>query len=488
MSNIRVDVDYTIKDGTEIMFRSPVDCSQVTGLIVYYPGLDGNTVSKVFTLSDAHGNNVGDIDHLFADDVVVKVILEVTKGMAFVQNADTNTYIENTFLKRTGGVFGSQNTAYKTPDSTSQVAIYNGSAAAQGAGIWLYGNDHANGGLFRLQVYDTANSAYRALDGCPNGDLKWNGGNVYHENNKPKISEIGAASNPNLVENWYWKNPVNQRGFDAWSGEGYTIDRWRFSKANDITGGVDVEEDCVRLYNESASTKAGTCALIHVFENPSRFAGKQVTVSVKFKKFTVNTSEQGPRIVFRTSTDSYAARTGYLSSLDLTGKIYTWTTIIPDTVSTYLDLTIGNYSKWGGRGNIDFQIEAVKVEFGAVSTLEYDLLNNDYDYAAELLKCQRFYWKCDNYGAFPGYKSSTAYAFIYLPTVMRVTPTITMLGTTSSSWIYCTGTRQNEVTPGAPLMMGNIVRVTLNETTAVDNAQPITWLSSNGGFELSADL
>ena len=94
MSNIRVDVDYTIRDGLELKFRSPVDCSQITGLIVYYPGEDGNTASKVFALSDAHGNNVGDIDNLFAEDVVVKVILDVTKGMAFVQNADTNAYLE----------------------------------------------------------------------------------------------------------------------------------------------------------------------------------------------------------------------------------------------------------------------------------------------------------------------------------------------------------------------------------------------------------
>ena len=104
MSNIRVDVDYTIKDGTEIKFRSPVDCSQITGLIVYYPGTNGNTASKVFTLADAHGNNVGDIDHLFAEDVVVKVILDVTKRMAFVQNADTNKYIEDTFLKKDASV------------------------------------------------------------------------------------------------------------------------------------------------------------------------------------------------------------------------------------------------------------------------------------------------------------------------------------------------------------------------------------------------
>ena len=106
MSNIRVDVDYTIRDGLELKFRSPVDCSQITGLIVYYPGADGNTTSTVFALSDAHGNNVGNIDHLFAEDVVVKVILDVTKGMAFVQNADTNAYLEAQLASKAPAGYG----------------------------------------------------------------------------------------------------------------------------------------------------------------------------------------------------------------------------------------------------------------------------------------------------------------------------------------------------------------------------------------------
>ena len=99
MANIRVDLGYTIKDGAEIVFRSPVDCSEITGLIVYYLGEDENTPSKVFSLADAHGNNVGDIPHLFAENAVVKVILDVTAGMAFVQNADTNAYLEGRFAE-----------------------------------------------------------------------------------------------------------------------------------------------------------------------------------------------------------------------------------------------------------------------------------------------------------------------------------------------------------------------------------------------------
>ena len=109
MSNIVVNLDTRIKDGTEVIFRSPVDCSQVTGLKVYHKGEDGNATSREFMFADAHGENVGDIDHLFAENVAVKVILDVTTGMAFVQNADTNAYLESRFteLERkigTGGV------------------------------------------------------------------------------------------------------------------------------------------------------------------------------------------------------------------------------------------------------------------------------------------------------------------------------------------------------------------------------------------------
>ncbi|MBR5198507.1 MAG: hypothetical protein IKW20_01600 [Bacteroidales bacterium] len=96
--NIRVNLNSTIADGTEVKFRSPADCSQVTGLSIYHTG--GKTE---FAFADANGNDVGDIDHLFAENAVVKVILDVTAGMAFVQNADTNAYIERTFIKSVNG-------------------------------------------------------------------------------------------------------------------------------------------------------------------------------------------------------------------------------------------------------------------------------------------------------------------------------------------------------------------------------------------------
>lgn len=106
MANIRVDVDYMIHDGCEIKFRSPVDCSAVTGLIVYYPNLDGSTISKVFTFTDAGGHDVGNINSLFTSDVVVKVILDVTNEKAFVQNANTNAYLEAQLANKVPAGYG----------------------------------------------------------------------------------------------------------------------------------------------------------------------------------------------------------------------------------------------------------------------------------------------------------------------------------------------------------------------------------------------
>lgn len=95
MPNIRIDLNVPIYDGQPVTFKSPTDCSKVTGLIIYYPKGD-TTVSEIFQFADAHGNNVGSVN-LFASDVLVKVILDTEFRRAYVQNADTNAYLEGRF-------------------------------------------------------------------------------------------------------------------------------------------------------------------------------------------------------------------------------------------------------------------------------------------------------------------------------------------------------------------------------------------------------
>lgn len=98
MSKIRVDLESPVYNGQPVTFKSPADCSEVDGLIVYYYS-DGVETSSTFQLTDAHGNNVSGVS-LFADNVLVKVILDTDNQYAYVQNADTNSYLEEQFASK----------------------------------------------------------------------------------------------------------------------------------------------------------------------------------------------------------------------------------------------------------------------------------------------------------------------------------------------------------------------------------------------------
>lgn len=98
MANIRLDLDRPVVNGRTLTFKSPVDCTNVTGLATYYVE-NGVETSRVFQFADAHGNNVGNKD-LFAENAFVKVILDTELDKAYVQNADTNAYLEGRFDKK----------------------------------------------------------------------------------------------------------------------------------------------------------------------------------------------------------------------------------------------------------------------------------------------------------------------------------------------------------------------------------------------------
>lgn len=95
MANIRVNLSGPPVNGQTVTFRSPSSGTEVAGLITYYPN-GSTTSSKVFQFADAHGNNVGG-KNLFSSNVLVKVILDTELSRAYVQNADTNSYLENKF-------------------------------------------------------------------------------------------------------------------------------------------------------------------------------------------------------------------------------------------------------------------------------------------------------------------------------------------------------------------------------------------------------
>ena len=92
MAKIKVISKCELYDGMSITFRAPCDCTVVDGLNVYY-----NEYSQSFSFRDAQGSDLAGLEGLFAEGAYIKAILDTGHGYAYLQNADTNTYIENKY-------------------------------------------------------------------------------------------------------------------------------------------------------------------------------------------------------------------------------------------------------------------------------------------------------------------------------------------------------------------------------------------------------
>lgn len=89
MAKIKVTSKCAVYDGLSITFKAPCDSASADGINVYHNG-----VKKAFTIRDAHGADLANKSNLFTAGSYVKVILDTTKNYAYLQNADTNSYIE----------------------------------------------------------------------------------------------------------------------------------------------------------------------------------------------------------------------------------------------------------------------------------------------------------------------------------------------------------------------------------------------------------
>lgn len=102
MANIKITLQHPIFDGAEVKFKAPCDCTAVDGLAIEYPNATEDSVvneTKTFVFKDAHGNTLAGVGNLFMAGAVVKAILDIENAAAYLQNADTNGYIEAKFAE-----------------------------------------------------------------------------------------------------------------------------------------------------------------------------------------------------------------------------------------------------------------------------------------------------------------------------------------------------------------------------------------------------
>lgn len=126
MANIRVDLTEPLLNGMDIKFKAPCDCTAITGMVVYAPDNDGNVSSQTFTFKDAHGNALTGLGNLFSKDALVKVMVDTDNSSAYIQNADTNKYLENKIANA-----GTKVTLSSSVTSTSTTTAANSYAVKQ---------------------------------------------------------------------------------------------------------------------------------------------------------------------------------------------------------------------------------------------------------------------------------------------------------------------------------------------------------------------
>lgn len=226
----------------------------------------------------------------------------------------------------------------------------------------------------------------------------------------------GIISNPNLLDNWYFADPINQRGQTEYTTAGYTIDRWIIG-GNSSVSKYNINEH--KLTSEGlVSTYAFLC---NYLEKPAALAGKTATFSV------LADGECSDWIIqmWRTRDNSTAA---VATSGDWSGGPFKSITFdFPaDVLPTdrYRLLIQTRYT---------LQPYAAKLELGSIQTLAHKDTDGNWvlndpppNPATELAKCQRHAFRLDPYIR---YIASTMFPdgidfFIPTPVNMRITPTV----------------------------------------------------------------
>lgn len=240
-----------------------------------------------------------------------------------------------------------------------------------------------------------------------------NAGNLKMPDSDETIAEhYKQFCNRNLLDNWYFGNPVNQRGATEYiinRFNQYHIDRWTAAGNFKIT----LENDGLKITNTSDSVYANIMQRLEF----ARFGKKERTITLSL--FT------GDDLYSVTGTVSFQDQNGSCSFATPFGAIrmYTYNSLTEFTI----DVAPGKETK----------IQAVKLELGSNQTLarkENDVwvLNEIPDYETELAKCQRYQVPIKGWVAYPAtwVDTNEVNCLIPTPAQMRTAPALQNL-----SWI-----------------------------------------------------
>ena len=172
----------------------------------------------------------------------------------------------------------------------------------------------------------------------------------------------GGGINPNLLDNWYFGRPVNQRGQTEYTTTEHTVDRWKL----DVGGAVTLEDGCICL--KKSGTYWG-----EYFADFDQFIGMTLTGSVLLSDGTL--------------------RTG---SFVYNGSVNQAQTFFSSELSFYIQKLSDSQTQCEINSRVDnVKIKAIKLELGDTQTLAHKenekwVLNEIPDFGEQLARCQRY--------------------------------------------------------------------------------------------------
>ena len=251
-----------------------------------------------------------------------------------------------------------------------------------------------------------------------------------HPTDTSRVPVYGMGQN--LLDNWYFLNPVNQRGQASYGSSQYGIDRWKTTSASALT----VNDGYV------VASATGTNQYWQQNIEQSRMIdGAQYTISVLIKAVT-----GAPYLRFQYDASPWTSFvTKQITGGGLFKETFTW-----NVDAGYTGLLRAAIKLETGQSA---SVVAMKLEPGIEQTLAHQengvwVLNEVPNYQQELSKCQRYYYKIGTFGMYP-FDTASAIVTLKFPTTMRSTPAIKVNGVAVGSSVsfkdnvnasYATGT------------------------------------------------
>lgn len=228
------------------------------------------------------------------------------------------------------------------------------------------------------------------------------------------ITTKAFPCNPHLLDNWYFGNPVNQRGKTTYSGVGYGIDRWK----------AESETPNVVTVNDGYIELSQNALISEILEEPYSLCGKQVTVSALTTTglYSATATVPSKAELSAITADENIGIKYFAVNGNNTGYVCLQHSKQHETkvlLRAFNGYTVG--------------VIAVKLELGSQQTLAHQengkwVLNEIPDYGEQLRRCQRYYFKTASAqnSAYMMRKADDNYLFdsCIFPVTMRTTPSI----------------------------------------------------------------